>query len=54
MWTCGTSQTTRAIIRIFRMSVKIPMEKIIRGRLRRVAMGLTTALTRDITSPAER
>lgn len=52
MWTCGTIQMTRAIIKILRISVKSPIDRIIRGRLKRVAIGLTIALTRDITKPA--
>lgn len=52
IWTCGTIQITRAIIKILRISVKSPIERIIRGRLKRVAIGLTMALTRDMTKPA--
>lgn len=52
IWTCGTIQITRAIIKIFRISVKSPIERIMRGRLKMVAIGLTMALTRDITKPA--
>ena len=52
MWTCGTIQITSAIIRIFKIKVKSPIERIMRGRLKRVAIGFTIALTSDITSPA--